>query len=77
MRETTPGVMTFHGNDALDYVVSQNIRRRHLNKDQLAILALELEKKFAAEIAEDTRKRGVARAKEHDPRSPALDRHAT
>lgn len=38
-----------NGHSPLDYVISQNVLRRHLTPSQRAILALELEKKFAAE----------------------------
>jgi hypothetical protein len=44
-----PKYETFTNGNPFDYVVSQNVLRRHLTTSQRAVLALELEKKFAAE----------------------------
>jgi len=49
----TPRYENFNGGDALAYVISQNLRRRHLGLNQRAVLALDLEKRFASEIALD------------------------
>lgn len=46
---TRPKYEEFNGGNALEYVISQNVLRRHLTASQRAILALELEKKFAKE----------------------------
>jgi hypothetical protein len=46
---TRPKYEEFNGGNPLDYVISQNVLRRHLTPSQRAVLALELEKKFAAE----------------------------
>ena len=40
-----------------DFIISKNIKRRHLNKDQLAMVALEIEKIDAAQAKERERQR--------------------
>ena len=45
-----PKYENFNGGDPLEYVISQNVLRRHLTSSQRSILALELEEQFAAEI---------------------------
>jgi ParB-like chromosome segregation protein Spo0J len=47
-----PKVKTFKGRDPLSYVISVNIRRRHLNPSQKAALAVELLPEFEAEARE-------------------------
>lgn len=46
---TRPKYEKFNGGDPLEYVISQNVLRRHLTTSQRAVLALELEKKFSEE----------------------------
>ena len=53
-----PRYETFTDGSALEYVISQNVQRRHLTADQRALLALDLEKLFAEEI-EANRKAGI------------------
>ena len=56
-----------NGINAFDYVISQNVLRRHLTPSQRAILALELEKAFAAEP-----KANGGRGKTSEPRIVGL-----
>src|SRR4029077_18662026 len=42
---TRPKYAGVNGGNPLDYVISQNVLRRHLTPSQRAVLALELEKK--------------------------------
>jgi hypothetical protein len=44
-----PKYEVYRGNDPLGFVISQNVQRRHLKPSQLGLIALELEKQFAAE----------------------------
>jgi len=44
-----PKYITYDGGDALTYVISQKVLRRHLTPSQRAVLALELEEKYAKE----------------------------
>lgn len=46
-----PKYEEFKNGNPFEYVVSQNVLRRHLTSSQRAILALELEKMFAKELA--------------------------
>lgn len=49
MADLTPTTRTYAGTDPIGFVVSENIRRRHLNAGQLAFLAAEIEPLYAAE----------------------------
>ncbi|PWT79149.1 MAG: hypothetical protein C5B60_00150 [Chloroflexi bacterium] len=79
-----PKYEAFTGKDPLTYVISENVLRRHLTPSQRAMLALELEERFAAEPKQkgrpngsknnvepklDTKSRGHTRAR--DARSSA------
>jgi protein gp37 len=48
----------FQGKDLIDWIVSVNVKRRHLNPGQLAFVALELEPIYAAEAKERQRAHG-------------------
>ena len=45
----TPATRTYLGNDPIAFVVSENVRRRHLTAGQVAMLTLEVEPLYAAE----------------------------
>ena len=59
-----PTTKMFDGDDPVQFVVSENIHRRHLTTGQRAMLALEVERIYAEE-AEERRRRAIADAKRH------------
>jgi hypothetical protein len=56
-----PRLKAFTGGDPIRYVLSQNIRRRHLTASQLAFVALGVEKLFAVAAKEKERRRKSGR----------------
>jgi MT-A70 len=47
---TAPRFREFQGEDPVSFVVSLNVRRRHLSASQLAVIALDVERAYAARI---------------------------
>ena len=47
----SPTFREYRGNGALTYVISKNVKRRHLTESQLTVLALEIEPELAKEAA--------------------------
>jgi len=47
-----PITQEYSGNDPLDFVIAENINRRHMSKDQLAILALKMLPEFEKQVKE-------------------------
>lgn len=47
-----PKFKAYQGNGVLTYVVSMNVRRRHLSPTQLGVISLDVESEFAKEAAE-------------------------
>ena len=45
-----PKFIEYTGNDAYSFVISANVKRRHLNTSQRAMIGVELEKHYAKEI---------------------------
>ncbi len=60
-RESTPATRRYGGADPIGFVISENVRRRHLTTGQLAAVAAEAETLYAAEAkaAEARRKRAT------------------
>jgi len=54
-----PEVVEYEGDDPVAFVISQNLRRRHLTQSQLAMVALRVEKLLAAEAKVGRPKKGA------------------
>lgn len=54
----TPGTRFYEGDDPLGFVVSENIRRRHLTLGQLAMLGVEIKRRRSEDARENLREAG-------------------
>ena len=62
-----PDTREYLGDDLVQFVLSLNVKRRHLNKAQLAFIALDLEEYYAVEAKERQGKRTDLNLKELIP----------